>query len=85
VEPGRLEAAGVLPFKGSSSARLDGRKPRRKRQQQEHNQSRKTRDGCWLSYRGNELNTSSYRVTGFGLNIGSNGQASDFTQRGVLK
>ena len=55
VEPGSLEAAGVFPFKGSSSARLHGRKPGRKRQQQEYNRSRQKRGGCRLSYRGDEL------------------------------
>ena len=69
MEPGSLEAAGVLPLKGSSSARLHGRKPGRKRQQQEHNRSRQTRGGCQLSYRGDELNRSFYTVIGFGLKI----------------
>src|SRR5216683_8188182 len=36
-EPGGLEAAGVLPFKGSSSARLHGHKPGQKRDRHEHN------------------------------------------------
>ncbi len=58
VEPGSLEAAGVFPFKGSSSARLHGRKPGRKRQQQEYNRSRQKRGGCRLSYRGDELSRS---------------------------
>ena len=69
MEPGSVEAAGVLPFKGSSSARLHGRKPGRKRQQQEHNRSRQTRGGCRLGYRGDELNRSLHRVIGFGLKI----------------
>src|SRR5947208_1105646 len=58
VEPGSLEAAGVFPFKGSSSARLHGCKPGRKGQQQEHDRSR---GGCRSSYRGNELNRSFYK------------------------
>lgn len=69
VEPRSLKAACVLPLKGSSAARLHGRKPDRERQQQEHNRSCQKRGGCRLSYRGDELNWSSYRIIGFGLTI----------------
>ena len=58
VETRSLKAAGVLPLKGSSSARSHRCKADRKRYQQEDNRSLQTRRGCLSNYRGDELNKS---------------------------